>query len=94
MQTAGLSDREPVALSVVDSAVTVALSPFSHDSISGPHISDQLRFAWADSKALLAASVAAPRSLPSTNFLNCQEQKSKQNNYNEMLRSMNAHVVI
>jgi hypothetical protein len=74
MQTAGLSDREPVALSVVDSAVgSVALSPFSHDSISGPHISDHLRFSWADSMALFAASAATPNSLSSTNFLNCKE---------------------
>jgi len=106
MQTAGLSDGELVALlgvvdgvgsvvdSVVVSVVVVALSPFSHDSISEPRISDHLRFSSADSKALLAASVAAPRSLPSTKTLNCQEQKSKQNNYNEMLRSVNAHIVI
>jgi len=66
MQTAGLSDRELVPSVVVP-------SPFSHDSISEPYISDQLRFSWADSTALLAASAAAPRSLPSTNCLNCQE---------------------
>jgi hypothetical protein len=97
MQTAGLSDRELVALPVVDCVdcvVVVAPSPFSHDSISEPRISDHLRFCSADSEALLAASAAAPRSLPSTNALNCQEQKSKQNNYNKMLRSMNAHIVI
>jgi hypothetical protein len=102
MQTAGLSDRELVALlgvvdgvdSVVNFVVVVAPPFFSHDSISEPYISDHLRFSSADSKALLAASVAAPRSLSSTKSLNCQEQKSKQNNYNEMLSSVNAHIVI
>jgi hypothetical protein len=65
MQTAGLSDRELAADGVNLS--------FSHNSISGPYFSDHLRFSSADSIALLAASVAAPRLLSSTNFLNCQE---------------------
>ena len=71
MQTAGLSEREFVPWVV--GVGSVVPSPFSHDSISGPCISDQLRFSWADSTALLAASAAAPRSLPSTNCINCQE---------------------
>jgi len=57
---------------VVDGVVAAggALFPLSHDSISEPRISDQLRFSLAVSIALLAASVAAPRSLPSTNVIN------------------------
>ena len=93
MQTAGLSGRELVPWLVVFGGGVSSL-PFSHDSISEPRISDHLRFSLADSTALLAASVAAPSSLSSTNFLNCQEWKSKQNDNNEMLGPMNAHIVI
>jgi hypothetical protein len=67
MQTAGLSDRE-----LATDSVGLG-KPNSHASISGPYLSDHLRFSPADSIALLAASVAAPRSWSSTNFLNCQE---------------------
>ena len=100
MQTAGLSDRELVpwvvatVVSVVGSVDGVVSLLLNHESISEPYVSDQLRLSLADSIALLAASVAAPRSVPSTNSLNCQECKSKQNNYNEMLRSMITHIVI
>jgi hypothetical protein len=80
-QTAGLSDRELASPGVEGSVVTSGVvegtvdvgSPFSHDSISEPCILDHSRFCSADSTALLAASAAAPSSLFSTNFLNCQE---------------------
>jgi hypothetical protein len=91
MQTAGLSDRELVPSFVVVAGGGVGRSRFSHDIISEPRSSDHLRFSLADLTALLATSVPA---LSSTNFLNCQEWKSKQNNYNEMMRSMNTHIVI
>lgn len=86
MQTAGLSDRELAPPGVVEGSVVDVGSPFSHDSISEPCISDHWRFSLADSTALLAASAAAPSSWFSTNFINCQEWRSKQNYYDEILR--------
>lgn len=80
MQRAGLSDRE-------------LASPISHVSISEPCTADHWRFSFADSTALLAAAAAAPRSF-FTNSSNCQKQKSKQNYYNKMVKSMNRHKVI
>jgi hypothetical protein len=62
-----------VGAGVVSGVVSGVGSPISHDSISEPCVSDHLRFSSADSTALLAASVAAPSSFSSTNFLNCQE---------------------
>jgi hypothetical protein len=63
MQTAGLSDRELV--------LWVVTLLFSHDSISETRSTDHLRFSLADSIALIAASVAAPRSFSPTNLINC-----------------------
>jgi hypothetical protein len=63
-----------VAVSVV---VVVVINGTSHELISESYFSTQARFSLAVSTALFAASVAAPRSLLSMKFSNCQERKNK-----------------